>query len=579
MSKRYKPVVATAALLCGAVVGLYGPPTRSSPAEAQPAAPTASSSVSTGDSCTNLAGLKLDQVVIESAKTQPAKAPVEGAKLPGMTGMPGEGATVAGLPAFCRVVGSIHPEPGSNIRFEVWMPSEGWDGRLNGGNNGGFAGSIAYNDLAAAVRAGQAGASTDAGHQGNGFDSAWAKGHPELVRDYGWRAIHLTAVTAKQLIARFYGHGPDHAYFIGCSNGGREALMEASRFPEDYDGIVAGAPAAVWTDLAQSMISTVQAQLPPGAAIRREQMPLLQSETIQQCDALDGQVDGLIADPRKCKLDVSKLGCGANSSPQCFSPDQLAALKGIYAGARDAGGRQVAAGYPPSGSESGAPIPGFGWEDWITAGGNKPSFHQVYATGVLKDFFDEPFATPQTFDFNKDSKRLKAALSADLDAKPNLRGFFDRGGKLVIWHGWADPAIPPEATLAFYNASLKTSGPRAGDQMRLFLIPGVQHCAGGSGADVFGQISAPPAGETPERSVGAAIQAWVETGRTPDSLVGRRGLAGLMGGPATGPEKQRLLCAYPARDVLQPGADPDKASSYSCQAVSGEHHQKKQQGE
>ncbi|HTZ69164.1 MAG TPA: tannase/feruloyl esterase family alpha/beta hydrolase, partial [Acetobacteraceae bacterium] len=434
--------------------------------------------------------------------------------------------------------------------------------------NGGFAGSIAYMDLVAAVKAGEAGASTDTGHTANGQDGTWAKNHPGLVRDYGWRGIHLTAVVGKQLVARFYSKWPDHSYFIGCSNGGRQALMEAYRFPGDYDGIVAGAPAAVWTDLAMTMMNTVKAQEKPGAAIRRDQMALLQNEVVRQCDALDGQVDGLVADPRMCKLDVAKLACGVSNSPQCFSQGQLAALKQIYAGPRDAAGRQVAATYPPSGAEKGDPLPAFGWDGFIVGGTNGPALDEAYARGVLRDFFATPFATPETFDFTKDPARLKAALAGDLDARPQLQPFFDRGGKLIIWQGWADPAIPPDATIAFYQESLRNSGPRAKGSMRLFMVPGMQHCVGGTGAFVFGQFGAPPPGQTPDRSVGAAIQAWVEAGRQPDRLVGRRGIAALMGAP--GAEKQRLLCAFPAKAVLKPGDDADRAASYDCRTAGSE---------
>ncbi len=561
MSRNLKPVAVTAALLFAAAA-FSASLGHGAPATAQPATTTAD------DACAKLAGLKLDQVVIDSARTQPAKAPVEGARLTDMAGTPGAGPPVAGLPAFCRVVGHIHPEPGSDIRFEVWMPSEGWDGRFNGGNNGGFAGSIDYIGLSMAVKAGQATASTDTGHAGTGTQSAWAKGHPERVRDYGWRGVHLTTVAGKRLVASYYGRGPDHAYFIGCSNGGRQALMEASRFPDDYDGIVAGAPAAMFTDLIMSLSNTIQAQLPPGAALRPEQAHLLQSEVVKQCDPIDGQVDGLIDDPRQCRFDASKLACGTNSSPQCFTKPQLEALKRIQAGPHDSSGRRVAWGYPPSGAEAGDPAPGLGWEGWIMQGQKTPPMHSDFSTGVLTNLVAKPFATPQSVDFDKDPARLKAALGADLDAMPNMSRFFARGGKLIVWHGWADAAIPPQATLAFRDRILSRSGPKAKTQMRLFLVPGVQHCAGGTGADVIGQIGAPQPGDTPGRSVGAAVQAWVETGRAPEALVGRRGFGGLMGTPESKPEKQRLICAYPAKAVLKPDADPDKASSYSCHMAS-----------
>jgi feruloyl esterase len=445
------------------------------------------------------------------------------------------------------------------------MPSEGWDGRLHGVGIGGFAGSIDYMTLGTAVKAGQAGAATDTGHTGTMIDSAWANGHPELVRDHGWRAIHLTTVAAKKLVAAFYGRGPDRSYFVGCSGGGRQGLMEASRFPDDYDGVLAGAPAAVWTDLTMSMINQIQAQLPAGAAIRSEQAHLIQDEVIKQCDALDGQTDGLVDDPRQCKLDSSKLACGASNSPQCLSSPQLTALARIFAGPHDASGRQLTGGYLPSGSEAGVPWPTMGWEGYILTGSSGRPQGELLVGGLLKDLVQQPFATPATFDFNKDPARLRTALAADLDAKPDLRPFFKRGGKLILWHGWADAAIPPEATLKFHDAILRSSGPKANDSVRLFMVPGVQHCFGGTGPNMFGQIGAPPPGDTPDRNMVAALQAWVEGDKAPETLVGRRGLGGFMGLPAPKPERQRLLCAYPKKSVLKPGADPDQASSYGCQ--------------
>jgi hypothetical protein len=557
-----------AAVLLSGMTGALCLAGNSAPAAAVEPAHAPVTQVANDDRCAALSGIKIDQVTLESAVTQAARAPVAGANLPDMTGKPGAGTAVAGLPAFCRVIGRIHPEPGSDIRFEVWMPNEGWDGRLHGIGTGGFAGSIDYMTLSGVVKAGQAGASTDTGHSGNAPDSAWAKGHPERVRDYGWRAIHLTTIAAKKLVAAFYNRGPDHSYFVGCSNGGRQGLMEASRFPEDYDGILSGAPAAVWTDLAVSMINPVQAQLPAGAAIKPEQAHLLQDEVLKQCDALDGQVDGLVDDPRRCKLDVSKLSCGVSNSPQCFSAPQLEALKKIYAGPHDASGHQLTGGYLPSGSEVGTPWPPLGWEGYILAGPTGRPAGEILVGGLLRDVVQVPFATPGTFDFNKDPARLRAALAADLDAKPNLQRFFDHGGKLILWHGWADAAIPPEATLKFHQALLRSSGARAKDSVRLYMIPAVQHCFGGSGPDVFGQLGAPQPGDTPDRSMAAALQGWVEGGTAPGTLIGRRGVAGLMGIPATGPERERLLCVYPAKAVLRQGGDPDKASSYNCQTAS-----------
>jgi hypothetical protein len=547
MSRSLRPLAALA--LCGAA--LLG-----RPAAAQP--------LTADDRCAGLARQHFDQAEVVSAVDQAAGALIPGATMPTM-GSAAAGRPMSGLPGFCRVIGRIRGEPGSDIGFELWMPSAGWDGRLNGSGNGGYAGSIGYMELAGAVKAHQVGVSTDTGHRGTSEDAAWAKGHPERVRDFGWRAIHLAALAAKALVAGYYGRGPDHAYFIGASNGGRQGLMEASRYPDDYDGVMAGAPATVRTDELMTHIWVYQAQMPPGAAIRPEQLRLLQSEVVRQCDAIDGQVDGLVADPRRCRFDVSRLACGAAAAPLCFTPPQLAALRRIYAGPQDRAGRRIAVGLPPSGAEVGDPAPMFGWDAAICADPNKPSTSEF-----LSNFIAAPFADNRSFDFDRDPPRLKAALSAELDVQPDLRRFFARGGKLIIWQGWADASVPPQATLNFYEAIVRNSAGRARSGARLFMVPGVQHGLGGTGPDVFGQLTAPAPGDTPDRNIVAALQAWVETGRSPDALVARSHKSGGRFGPPTGrPEKSRLICAYPARSELRPGADPDSASSYVCRDDKG----------
>lgn len=531
----------------------------------------ADESTGTAGKCTSLEALSTQQTVIHSATLIAAGDKVPGARLPGMSGEPGGGAEVAGLPAFCRVVGSLHPEAGSDIGFEVWMPAKDWDGRFHGIGIGGFAGSIDYLTLGGVLRAGQAGAATDTGHKGSSFDSDWAKGHPEKVRDHGWRAVHLTTVTAKQLIADFYGRGPDHSYFVGCSGGGRQGLIEASRYPEDYDGIVAGAPAAVLTDMAMSMINSIQAQQAPGAAIRPEQAKLLESEVLRQCDAGDGQVDELVNDPRHCQFDTSKLACGVSDSPLCFTAPQLGALRQIIAGPHDSSGKTLANGYLPVGSEAGTPVPVLGWEQYQLRGGaGGGAGAELLANGLLQSLIQQPFANAESFDFDTDPARTRAQLAEDLDVVPDLRRFFERGGKLILWHGWADAAIPPGASLDLYQRILHDSGAKAEDALQFFMVPGVQHCYGGKGPGSFGQLGAPPAGATAQDNMVAALQAWVEQGRTPETLVGRYGFAGLMGMPVDKNARSRLLCAEPNTAVLTRGENPDTASSYSCQSP-GEH--------
>jgi Tannase and feruloyl esterase len=538
-----KSIIEIAVLLSRVVATTYVLLGYCSPATASP-----------NDRCDALASTVLDQVEIEVASTQRAGATIPGAMIPDSTGQ-GTDTPIAGLPAFCRVTGHIHPEPGSDIRFEIWMPSAGWQGGFTGVGNGGFAGPINYADLAGAVKAGRAAVSTDTGHGGNGIDSSWANGHPERVRDYGWRAVHLSTLAGKQLVAKYYGRQPVHPVFMSCSNGGRQGLMEASRFPEDYDGVMAGAPAAEFSEMAMSMLWAVRVQLPSGAAIRPEQAVLLQSEVIKQCDALDGQLDGLIADPRNCKIDLSKLACGAAASPQCFTPNQLGALKNIYAGPHDAAGNKVVPAFLPGGAEG---IGSGGWGGWIFARESFPAIDSFFPAGLLKDFVAKPFADIASFDFDKDPARLRAAVGPDLDVQPNLRHFFDRGGKLILWHGWADAAIVPEATLEFYQAVLRASGDRAKDSMRLFMVPGLQHCFGGAGPTNFGQTGVPSPSETPERNISAALQAWVEKGRVPERVVVRKEVT------ATQAASERLLCSWPARAELQPGGDPEKSFSYKC---------------
>ena len=554
-----KFAIGTATLMLVTVVGTGLALHQSAPAAAQ--APVA---VTPADACVGLASLRLANVTITAATSLAEGAPVANSGLSPMFG----NATVVGKApaAMCRVAGRIKPTATSDIGFEVWLPSAGWNGRLHGIGIGGFAGAIDYYTLGSAVKAGQAGVATDTGHRGTMQEYGWAVGQGEKVRDYNWRAVHLATVAAKQLVAAYYGRGPDKSYFVGCSGGGRQGLMQAGRFPADYDGIVSGAPAASFTDLAMAFTNSVQAQNAPGAAIRTEQAKLLQEEVLRQCDSGDGQVDGLVADPRQCRFDAARLSCSVSSSPQCFSEPQLAALRRIQAGPKNSAGRQLAAGYLPSGSESGDPAPQLGWEGYLLRGKSGKPGGEGLADGMLGALIQKPFATPASFDWDKHPAQLRAA-SREIDAPVNLRRFFARGGKLILWHGWADAAIPPEATLNYHGAMLRQSGARASDSVRLFMVPGMQHCFGGLGPDSFGQSGAPGPGDTPERNLVQALQNWTEGKRAaPETLTARRGHGGgMMGAGKPGPERQRLLCAWPKRDVLNAGADPDQAASYRCE--------------
>jgi len=530
---------------------------------ASPVAAAAKVPAETGaaERCTALSALHLRRATIDSAQVVAAGAKVPGARMPDQTGQP-NGPEVSGLPEFCRVAGRFRPEAGSDIRFEVWLPAGNWGGRIFSVGNGGFAGSISYGELAQAVRAGHASAATDTGHTGSAIDSAWARGNPARVRDYGWRAIHLTAVASKQLVRAFYGQKPDRAYFMACSNGGRQALMEASRFPGDYDGIVAGAPVSNFPRLIASMLWTQRAQSRSGARLTLPQLDRIQAEVLRQCDGVDGQVDGLIDDPRQCRFDTARLACGGTDTAQCLSSAQVGALQAIVAGPGNQVGRTTTHGYLLTGAEVGVPK-FFSWETWIVGvAAMKPSHYQ-FPAGILGDFMNGSLGTTESFDFATGPDALQRALGKDLVPGTNLAPFFARGGKLLMYHGWSDAAIPAQYSIDYFDRALRQSGRRAPDAMRLFMIPGMQHCTGGPGVNWMGQLYPPSPQDSPETSVGAAIVRWVEEGREPRAFAGARNRNGGFG-PEPGPARQRLVCAWPGRARLSPGADPDRAASYRC---------------
>ena len=288
--------------------------------------------------CESLANLPIPHTKISVAELRAA----------GDFAAPGAG-TVKGLPAFCRVAGSIKPSDDSDIRFEVWLPAAGWNQKFQGVGNGGFAGSINFGGLGDAVKHNYATASTDTGHEGGGTDGQWALNHYEKVVDFGYRAIHETAVAAKLIVKQFYGNDPRWSYFNSCSNGGRQALMEAQRYPADYNGIVAGAPANFWTHLLANAVWDIQATLDePADYIPAAKLPAIQAAALAACDTVDRVKDGVIEDPRQCRFDPSPLLCKETESNSCLTARQITALKKLYAGSKNSQG-QVFPGYSPGG--------------------------------------------------------------------------------------------------------------------------------------------------------------------------------------------------------------------------------------
>ena len=456
-------------------------------------------------------------------------------------------ATVAAaenLPAYCRVDGTIKPTADSAILFEVWMPSAGWNGKFKENGNGGYAGAMNYQSMKAALSDGYATASTDTGHQAGGTDARWALDHPEKVIDFGYRAIHETTEKAKAIIRAFYGEGPRRSYFSSCSNGGRQALMEAQRYPADYDGIIAGAPANYWTRLLAAAAYDVQATLAdPASYIPAAKLPAIEAAALDACDAKDGVKDGVIEDPEHCTFDASKLLCKASESDACLTAPQVAALRKIYGGLRNSKGNRLFPGYSPGGEAE----PG-GWGLWITGTAPQQSLMYAFGTQFYKNIlYGDPAWDFKTFDADRDTKAADDKMAQILNAtNPDLTPFKARGGKLVLYHGWSDAAIPATNAIDYYKSVIaKMGASSAGSFVRLYMAPGVEHCGGGAGPDSF-------AGE-----IDKAVEAWVESGVAPNRVVASKMSKGQV-------VRTRPLCPYPQVAHWSGNGSTDDAANFAC---------------
>jgi feruloyl esterase len=437
------------------------------------------------------------------------------------------------LPAFCRIAATLKPAADSEIKMEVWLPESGWNGRLQSVGNGAWAGSISYPAMATALAAGYAAASTDTGHTGN--NANFIPGHPEKVADFGYRAVHEMTIAAKAIIGGYYGSGPRFSYWNGCSTGGRQALMEAQRYPTDYDGILAGAPAIyasrlqgmqVWA--AQAVHKDEASYIPPG------KYPVIHDAVLQQCDAIDGVKDGVLEDPTKCKFDPKVLTCKEGDTPSCLTAPQVEAARKLYAGPKDSRtGRSAFPGLEP-GSELG----------WNTLAGPQP---MTLATDMYKYLvLNDPNWDFKTINPETDFPRAEKALAESMDAtNPNLKPFVDRGGKLLMYHGWSDPGIPPLNTVQYYKKVVDTLGgeSKTGTSIRLFMIPGMNHCQGGKGTDKFNGIS--------------ALADWVERGKAPDQIPASHQTSGKV-------DRTRPLCAYPQVAVYRGTGNIEDAVNFVC---------------
>lgn len=498
--------------------------------------------------CENLKAQKLTRATIVSAESVAAGAFLP----PGVDANTTAGAAFKNMPAFCRVLLDAAPTTDSAIRIEVWMPAAGWNGKFQGVGNGGYAGDIGYAALAAGVMNGYAAASTNTGHTGNALDGAWALGHPEKIIDFAHRGIHEMTVRAKEMITAFYTKAPSRSYFASCSNGGRQALMEAQRYPQDYDGIIAGAPANYWTRLFTGFGWNMQALGRPGAFIPIAKLQAVNKATLQACDELDGVKDGLIENQQVCKLSLDALLCKGGESNECLTAPQLDALKKIYEGPKDSKGNSLYPGFP-TGVELG---PG-GWGSWILGAGPGKSAQGAFGAQFFINFvYSKPTWTFQEFDVERETKAADEKMASIMNATdPNLSAFQKRGGKLILYHGWGDPAIPATNAINYFNSVKARMGASTDQFARLYLVPGMQHCGGGPGPNSFNQygFSAP---NDPQNDMFAALVQWVETGKAPQSIIAVK---------AEDSKLTRPICPYPQVSRYQGGGDPKMAASFKCE--------------
>ena len=445
--------------------------------------------------------------------------------------------------SYCRVIGVI----GRSVEFAAALPND-WNGQLLMVGNGGFAGSLAP---LSAANDGFLTVTTNTGHNADGTDARWALDDVERQIDYGYLAVHETAEVGKVLARAYYGTDARFAYFEGCSNGGRQALMEAQRFPLDFDGILAGAPAYDFTDLGAAFLRNTRANFPAPAGLTHgivtpDNIRLLSAKVIDRCDAIDGVMDGVIDDPRRCHVDLSSIKTcpDERAAADCLTTGQRRVIATIYSPTR-IGGREIYPGQPFGGEGE----PG-GWIDWITGARSSNGKVQTplqarFAIGFKYFVAADSSWEYTTYDLShwKHDVRLPGTF---LDAtNPDLSAFAAHGGKLILFHGWSDPALNPLATIAYYDRVAKHDSKSAAN-VRFYLLPGVLHCSGGAGPD---QAPFLP-----------ALRDWVERGQAPDRLIATKYTQGRA-------VRTRPLCPYPQHAAYTGHGSTDSASSFVCRTA------------
>jgi feruloyl esterase len=483
------------------------------------------------ESCETLSSLPLPDASITLAQLVPAG----GFTLPGMN--PAAVQQFSRLPAFCRVAATLTPSSDSDIKIEVWLPAEAWNGKFQAVGNGGWAGNISYGALAGALQEGYATASTDTGHTGG--TATFAIGHREKVIDFAYRAVHEMAVKSKAIIAAFYDRAPRLSYWTGCSTGGRQGLMAAQRYPEDFDGIIAGAPANNQTQLCAWRIA-VEAKIlqQPTSVVPPAKLAVVNRAVLAACDALDGVTDGFLSDPHQCKFDPAMLLCRGGDTDNCLTAPQVEAVKMGYAPARKKTGELIYPGLVPGGET--------GWA-MLTGANPAPG---VIDVGMFRYVaHEDPNWDWRTFDLDRDTALIEKKAGFIDATSPDLSAFRKRGGKLIIYHGWNDGgsggAISPQNSVNYYSGVLARMGPQQQDWLRLFMVPGMAHCGGGPGPNQVNWM--------------AALERWRESGVAPNQLIASRVSDNRV-------NMTRPICPFPQVAHYNGGGSTNDAANFSCKA-------------
>jgi feruloyl esterase len=497
------------------------------------AASTHAATFASAASCDSIASVKLANTTITSASV------VEAGMFRGPDGPDGsrDQSAFAKLPPFCRVAATLAPSNDSDIRIEVWLPAAGWNGKFEGVGNGGWSGAIAYTAMAAQLARGYATASTDTGHSGSAADGRFAFGHPEKLIDFAYRAVHEMTLDAKAIVGVYYGTAPRLAYFNGCSSGGKQGLKEAQKFPADYDGIVAGAPANYWTHLMAGSMWIAQASLKdPASLIPASKYGIVHKAVIAACDAADGVKDGVLEDPVACHFDPGTLQCAGEDQPTCLTAAQVETARRIYAPATNPRTHELI--FPPL-------VPG-GELGWGGLAGPQPL--PIAVDHFKYVVFKNPAWNFKTFDFDKDVARADAIDAGEINAvDPNMDAFFGHGGKILMYHGWSDQLIAPQNSINYYNRVVEARGGqgRTTDDIRLFMVPGMAHCGGGDGPNSFDALD--------------ALEQWVEHKKAPTQVIASRTSGGVT-------VRTRPLCPYPEIAIYNGSGSTDEAANFTCRA-------------